>query len=140
MTASVTKSYFGDNGYIILKNPALVRSGPTASEVWNVSTSIYIYDCTIPSYVAAATNIYDSNSIIIQVLWGLGKYPLFVGFGWIFMPLMLVLQYIMSLNYIDTVKPLNLEMFLKSFADFRNPSIFYNPLRNNIDTSIVSHS
>lgn len=57
-----------------------------------------------------------------------------------FMPLMLVMQFIMSLNYINTVKPLNLQLFLKSFSDFRNPSIFYNPLRKSIDTSIVSHN
>jgi hypothetical protein len=130
MTASVTKSYYGDDGSIILKNQGLARSGRTASVVWKVSAPVFIYYCTIPSYVASAKNIYDSNSIIVSVLWGLSKYPLFVGFGWMFMPLMLVMQFIMSINYINTIKPLNLELFLKSFADFRNPSIFYNPLRN----------
>jgi hypothetical protein len=139
LTASVSKSYYGDNGYLVLKNPGLVRYGSTASQLTNVSQVIYIYDCAIPSYVSAANNIYDSNSIIVEVLWGLGKYPLFLGFGWIFMPLMLVLQYIMSLNYIDTTKPLNLDRFLASFADFRSPSIFYNPMRNSIDKAIINH-
>lgn len=140
LTASVARSYYGDNGYVALKNPGLIRSGATASQLTNVSQSIYIYYCTIPSYVDSANSIYTSNSIIVGVLWGLGKYPLFIGFGWIFMPLMLVMQYIMSLNYIDTARPLNLDRFLASFADFRNPSIFYNPLRNDIDTSVVSHN
>jgi len=43
------------------------------------------------------------------------------------MPLMLALQYIMSLNYLDAQMPLNLNYFLASFSDFRNPSILYNP-------------
>jgi hypothetical protein len=140
LTASVSRSYYGDNGYLVVKNPGLIRSGATATQLTNVSNSIYIYDCTIPSYVNAANSIYDSNVIIVEVLWGLGKYPLFIGFGWVFMPLMLVLQYIMSLNYIDTTKPLNLDQFLASFTDFRNPSIFYNPVRNNIDNSVISHN
>jgi len=140
LTASVSRSYYGDNAYLILKNPSLIRSGgTTASQLTNVSQGIYIYDCAIPSYISSANSIHDSNSIIVQVLWGLGKYPLFIGFGWIFMPLMLVMQYIMSLNYIDTNKPLNLEMFLSSFSDYRNPSILYNPLRNDMDASVVSH-
>lgn len=111
--------------------------GNTATQKTLVSNPIYIYNCLIPSYVSSANSIYDSNKIIVQVLWGVGKYPLFIGFGWIFMPLMLVMQFIMSLNYIDAQKPLNLELFLASFADFRNPSIFYNPVRDNIDNSIV---
>jgi hypothetical protein len=139
LTASVSRSYYGDEGFLVVKNPGLIRSGATATQLTNVSQSVYIYDCNIPSYVNAAKSIYDSNSIIVQVLWGLGKYPLFIGFGWVFMPLMLVMQYIMSLNYIDSTKPLNLNSFLSSFADFRNPSIFYNPVRNNIDNSVVSH-
>lgn len=139
LTASVSKSYSGDNGYLLIKNAGLIRSGPAASQLTNASQSIYIYDCAIPSYVSAANNIYDSNSIIVQVLWGLGKYPLFIGFGWIFMPLMLAMQFVMSLNYVSTTKPLNLDLFLASFADFRNPSIFYNPVRNNIDRSVIDH-
>lgn len=139
LAATVSRSYYGDEGFLVVKNPGLIRSGSTATQLTNVSRTVYIYDCNIPSYVDAANSIYNSNSIIVQVLWGLGKYPLFIGFGWVFMPLMLTMQYIMSLNYIDTTKPLNLDRFLASFADFRNPSIFYNPVRNNIDNSIVSH-
>ena len=55
------------------------------------------------------------------------------------MPLMFVLQTIMNLNYIDTQKPLNLDLFLASFRDFRNPSILYDPKRRDMDTSVVSH-
>lgn len=139
LTASVSKSYSGDNGYLLIKNAGLVRSGAAASQLTNASQSIYIYDCAIPSYVSAANNIYESNSIIVQVLWGLGKYPLFIGFGWVFMPLMLALQFVMSLNYVSTTRPLNLDLFLASFADFRNPSIFYNPVRNSIDRSVIDH-
>jgi len=95
--------------------------------------------CTVPSDVNLAYSLYDSNSIIVQVLWGVCKYPLFIGFGWVFMPLMLVLMSIMNLNYIDTQRPLNLHMFLASFSDFRNPSILYNPLRDDMDKSIFSH-
>ena len=145
LTGTVSRSYYGDEGFLVIKNPGLIRAASaaktasTASQLTNVSQSIYIYDCNIPSYVDAANSIYNSNSIIVEVLWALGKYPLFIGFGWIFMPLMLSMQFIMSLNYIDATKPLNLDRFLASFSDFRNPSIFYNPVRNNIDNSIVSH-
>ena len=55
------------------------------------------------------------------------------------MPLMLIMQYIMGHNYIDTQLPLNLDRFLASFADFRNPSILFNPQRNEFDQSVVSH-
>ena len=105
----------------------------------SVAHPVYIYVCTVPSDVSLANSLYDSNRIIVGVLWGLCKYPLFVGLGWIFMPLMLTLMSIMNLNYIDTQRPLNLDLFLASFADFRNPSILYNPARDNMDNSIFSH-
>ena len=116
-----------------------MRSGAVASQLGSVGHPVYIYVCTIPSDVSLATSLYDSNKIIVGVLWGLGKYPMFIGFGWIFMPLMLVLMSIMNLNYIDTQRPLNLDLFLASFADFRNPSILYNPLRDDMDSSIFTH-
>ena len=98
-----------------------------------MSKPVYIYVCGIQSDVSSANSLYDSNKIIVGVLWGVGKYPLLVGFGWVFMPLMLVLQYITSLNYVSSQKPLNLDLFLQSFADFKNPSILYNPVRRNMD-------
>ena len=55
------------------------------------------------------------------------------------MPLMLTLQYITSLNYVSSQKPLNLDLFLQSFIDFKNPSIFYDPVRKNMDISVVNH-
>ncbi len=55
------------------------------------------------------------------------------------MPLMLILQYIFGHNYITSQLPLNLEYFLNSFADFRNPSILFNPQRNEFDASVVNH-
>lgn len=116
-----------------------MRSGAVASQLGSVGHPVYIYVCTIPSDVSLANSLYDSNKIIVGVLWGLGKYPMFIGFGWIFMPLMLVLMSIMNLNYIDTQRPLNLDLFLASFADFRNPSILYNPLRDDMDNSIFTH-
>jgi len=106
-----------------------MRSDATSLQMINASKSVFVYACSIPSYVDSANNIKSSNNIIVDVLWGLGKYPLFIGFGWLFMPLMLPMQFIMSLNYVKTTMPLNLQLFLSSFADFRNPSIFYNPLR-----------
>jgi hypothetical protein len=136
--ATVSKSYYGETASLNLKNPGLVRSSQTASQLVSVGQPIYVYVCNIQSYVSAANGLYTSNSIIVEVLWGVGKYPLFIGFGWIFMPLMLTLQFIMSLNYIDTQKPLNLDLFLSSFADFKNPSIFYNPTRSTMDQNIVS--
>jgi hypothetical protein len=139
VTATLPRSYYGETATLALKNPGLIRSNGTASQLVGVSHPIYAYVCTIPSYVSSARSIHDSNTIVVGVLWGLAKYPLFLGFGWIFMPLMLVLQYIMSLNYIDTQRPLNLDLFLASFADFRNPSILYNPLRNDMDASIFTH-
>ncbi len=123
-----------------IKNPGLIRTPDgTALQIKSVSQPIYIYSCTIPSYVSLANNVYDSNNMIIQIFWGICKYPLFLGFGWIFMPLMLTLQYIMSLNYVSTQKPLNLAYFLSSFSDYRNPSILFNPQRNNLDAKVLSH-
>jgi hypothetical protein len=55
------------------------------------------------------------------------------------MPLMLILQYIFGHNYISTQLPLNLDYFLTSFADFRNPSILFNPQRNSFDAQVVNH-
>lgn len=52
---------------------------------------------------------------------------------------MMALQYIMSFNYIHSNLPLNLDYFLASFRDFRNPSILYNPLRNEFDAKVVNH-
>jgi hypothetical protein len=67
------------------------------------------------------------------------KYFLFVGFGWPFIPIMSTLQYITGFNYINTNIPLNLDYFLSSFKDFRNPSILFYPQRNNFDREILSH-
>lgn len=55
------------------------------------------------------------------------------------MPLMLILQYIFGYNYITSQLPLNLDYFLTSFADFRNPSILFNPQRNQFDSRVVNH-
>ena len=138
-TGALPRSYYGEVATLSLKNRGLVRSGAVASQIGAVAHPVSIYVCTVPADVSAAASLFDSNSIIVQVLWGVCKYPLFIGFGWIFMPLMLVLMSIMNLNYIDTQRPLNLNMFLASFADLRNPSILYNPVRDNMDTSIFSH-
>jgi hypothetical protein len=139
ITAALSRSYYGETATLTLKNQGLVRSGEVASQLVSVGHPVYIYVCTIPSDVSLANSLHDSNSIIVGVLWGLAKYPLFLGFGWVFMPLMLVLMSIMNLNYIDTQRPLNLDLFLSSFADFRNPSIFYNPLRNDIDSEVFTY-
>ena len=133
LTATTPQSFNGEEGFLILKDQGLVRSGRTASQEGNVSNSMFVYACALPAEVSSAESLYDTTRIIVGVLWGLGKYPLFIGFGWVFMPLMLTLQHIMSLNYMDTIMPLNLDRFLAAFADFRNPSIFYNPLRDEID-------
>ena len=82
------------------------------------------------SQLTTATSLRDRTSTIVQILWGICKYILFIGFGWAVMPLMLILQYIFGHNYITSQLPLNLKYFLTSFADFRNPSILFNPLRN----------
>lgn len=46
----------------------------------------------------------------------------------------------MSFNYINTNVPINLDRFLSSFKDFRNPSILFNPQRDNFDAQVLSHS
>ena len=55
------------------------------------------------------------------------------------MPLMLIMQYIMGHNYLNSQIPLNLDGFLASFRDYRNPSILFNPERDNFDRSVVNH-
>lgn len=80
--------------------------------------------------LSTATSLRDRTATIVQILWGICKYILFIGFGWCVMPLMLILQYIFGHNYITAQLPLNLQYFLTSFADFRNPSILFNPQRN----------
>lgn len=55
------------------------------------------------------------------------------------MPLMLVMQYIMGHNYINSQLPLNLEQFLASFKDFKNPSILFDPQRKEMDRNVVNH-
>lgn len=72
-------------------------------------------------------------------MWGVCKYLLFIGFGWPFLPIMLALQYIMSFNYIHSNIPLNLDYFLESFRDFRNPSLLYKPTRDQFDAQVVNH-
>lgn len=62
-----------------------------------------------------------------------------MGFGWAVMPLMLALQFVFGFNYINTQLPLNLDQFLTSFRDFRNPSILFNPQRNDFDREVVNH-
>jgi hypothetical protein len=79
------------------------------------------------SQLQNAISLRDRTYLIVQILWGICKYLLFIGFGWAVMPLMLSLQYIFCHNYITTQLPLNLYYFLTSFADFRNPSILFNP-------------
>lgn len=124
---------------INIKNPALVRTGNATLQSPLVSQRVSLYTCTDPAAVTTATTLNNGNSIIVQALWGLGKYMMFVGLGWPFIPLMLALQSIMSLNYLNTQMPLNLRYFLNSFADFRNPSILYNPVRNNFDMRVLNH-
>jgi len=80
--------------------------------------------------LATSLNLKERTGTLVQVLWGICKYLLFIGFGWPVMPLMLILQYVFGYNYITSQLPLNLDRFLTSFADFRNPSILFNPQRN----------
>lgn len=97
------------------------------------------FDFYTSSQLSTASSIQNSNEVFVGILWGLCKYFLFVGFGWPFMPIMLSLQYIMSFNYINAPIPLNLNSFLASFSDFRNPSLLYNPSRNDFDERVVNH-
>lgn len=134
-----TKTYINALGAIEIKNPALVRSGPTALQKRIVTKEISRFDFYTQQQLSSAYNLKNSNSVLVDILWGICKYPLFIGFGWPFLPIMLALQYIMSFNYISSNLPLNLDYFLASFRDFRNPSILYNPLRNNFDAKVVNH-
>jgi hypothetical protein len=125
-----TKTYINALGAIYIKNQALVRSGNTALQKNIVTKEVSRFDYYTQQQLNSAYNLKRSNSVLVDILWGISKYPLFVGFGWPFLPIMLALQYIMSFNYIHSNLPLNLDYFLGSFRDFRNPSLFYNPFRN----------
>lgn len=61
---------------------------------------------------------------------------LFLGMGWPVMPLMLSMQYIFAHSYLSTKLPLNLEYFLKSFKDYRNPSLLFPEARDEVDKGI----
>jgi hypothetical protein len=97
------------------------------------------FDYYTQQQLSSALSIRNSNSVLVDILWGLSKYLLFIGFGWPFLPLMIALQLIMSLNYIKSNLPLNLKYFLASFRDFRNPSILFNPTRDTFDRKVLSH-
>ncbi len=130
LTARPTQTYLGSLATVTVVNQALVRSDYTALQTKSVSNTIDRFDYYTQQQVNSASSIRDRNRTLVDILWGICKYLLFVGLGWPLIPLMLAMQYIMSFNYIHTNLPLNLDYFLTSFRDFRNPSIFYNPLRN----------
>ena len=52
------------------------------------------------------------------------------------MPLMMVMQYIFGHYYVTTSLPYNLYQWLGSWADYRNPSIFFMTVRNHMDNVI----
>lgn len=105
----------------------------------SVSKQIDRLDYYSAAQLGSAQGIADRTATIVQILWGICKYLLFIGLGWPVMPLMLTMQYIMGHNYISAQLPLNLDYFLASFADFRNPSILFNPQRNDFDRQVVNH-
>lgn len=111
----------------------------TALQTPTVTKQIDRLDFYTASQLRSAEGLRDRAATIIQILWGICKYLLFIGLGWPVMPLMMVMQYIMGHNYINTQLPLNLDYFLTSFADFRNPSILFNPQRNDFDRKVVNH-
>lgn len=133
------KTYLTTNATVQIKNPALVRSGETALQTSSVSKDIDRIDFYTPNQLATSLNLKERTGTLVQVLWGICKYLLFIGFGWPVMPLMLILQYVFGYNYISSQLPLNLDRFLTSFADFRNPSILFNPQRNEFDRKVVNH-
>jgi len=133
------KSYLTTNASVVFKNPALVRNDETALQTPIVSKQIDRLDYYTQAQLQTALSLRDRTSTIVQILWGICKYLLFTGFGWPVMPLMLALQYIFSHNYITSQLPLNLYYFLTSFADFRNPSILFNPQRNQFDSQVINH-
>ena len=126
-------------GAIEIKNAALVRSDKTALQITQVTKDIDRYDYYTSSQLSEANNLRDSNESLVDIIWGLCKYLLFIGLGWPLVPIMLALQYIMSFNYINSSLPLNLNYFLASFRDFRNPSLLYKADRDTFDSDIFTH-
>lgn len=121
------KSYLMKNATIAFKNPALIRSGNTTLQTPERTIQLDRLDYYPQALLASSQSLKDRTLSIVQILWGICKYILFVGFGWTVMPLMLILQFIHSLNYINTQLPVNLDEFLASFKDFKNPSILFDP-------------
>jgi hypothetical protein len=140
LIARPTKSYLAQTATLEVKNQALIRSGETALQSSSVSLPLDRFDLYSQNQLATAASLRDRNGSVVTILWGVCKYLLFIGFGWPVMPLMLIMQYIMGHNYIDTQLPLNLDYFLSSFEDLRNPSILFKAERDTFDTEqVVTH-
>ncbi len=139
MIVRTEKTFLTTNASIVFKNPALIRSKETALQTPVVTKQIDRLDYYLQNQLSTGASLKDRTTTIVQILWGVCKYLLFIGFGWAVMPLMLILQYIFGHNYITSQLPLNLDYFLTSFADFRNPSILFNPQRNQFDSQVVNH-
>ena len=85
----------------------MIRSG-LALQVSSSSKQLDRLDFYTQSQLLTASNLRDRTAIFVQIVWGICKYILFIGFGWSVMPLMLILQYIFGHNYINSQLPLNL--------------------------------
>ena len=86
-----------------------------------------------PAQINAADSLARTNNYVSEALWGIAKILLFLGFGWQVMPIMMSMQFIFGHFYITTNTPYNLRVWLGSWNDYRNPSIFFHKVRNNMD-------
>jgi hypothetical protein len=94
------------------------------------------YDLYSEQQITQSYHQYESNRIIVQTVWTICRILLFLWMGWSVMPVMLTMQYIFTHAYISSKLPLNLDYFLRSFKDYRNPSLFFMSTRDAIDRSI----
>jgi hypothetical protein len=126
ITAKPSKSYIDGRGVLSIKDQGLVVWDKVVGLQDNSQPkSISRYDFYSQEEIAQSQGLYKANRYVVQSMWGISKILLFLWMGWTVMPLMISLQYILTHAYVSTKLPLNLDYFLRSFADYRNPSIFF---------------
>ena len=137
ITARPTKSYIDGRGVLVVKDQGLVVYDKVVGiQDKSEPVTIFRYDHYSEEMIKLSSNLSDTNKLIVQIVWGVSKILLFLGLGWPVMPVMLTMQYIFSHAYITAKMPLNLDYFLRSFQDFRNPSILFMKQRDALDHSI----
>lgn len=124
ITAKPSKSYINGRGILTIKDQGLIVYDKVVGIQDNSEPiTIFRYDRYSEEMIKQSTNLHESNSLLVQIVWGVCRVLLFLGLGWPVMPVMLSMQYIFAHAYISAKMPLNVDYFLRSFEDFRNPSL-----------------